>query len=129
MADSDKQPHFQHKRAAIDANKGRADVKRKKTAPVVAPAATKPASKPSRWRVVRIRRRGGAVVQDCDVYIGRNCFMGGWKLSQSKWHNPFPAKNGDNQTAVDKFRAYILKQPELMAALPELKGKVVVIPP
>lgn len=26
-------------------------------------------------RVVRLRRSGGAVVQDCDVYIGRACFM------------------------------------------------------
>ena len=23
------------------------------------------------------------------VYIGRNLYMAGWKLKESKWHNPF----------------------------------------
>ncbi len=35
--------------------------------------------------VVRIRRYKGEIVQDCDVYIGRNMFMGGWQLRQSIW--------------------------------------------
>jgi hypothetical protein len=39
--------------------------------------------------VVHMKRAGGKVVQDCDVYIGRRMTMGGWNLPQSKWHNPF----------------------------------------
>ena len=35
--------------------------------------------------VVRIRRKGDRVVQDCDIYIGRAWTMGGWNLSRSKW--------------------------------------------
>ena len=42
--------------------------------------------------VVRIRMERGVVVQDCEVYIGRACNMGGWRLRQSKWANPFTLK-------------------------------------
>jgi hypothetical protein len=49
-----------------------------------------------------------------DLYIGH----------PSKWANPFYKVVG-----IDRVRAYrewLLKQPELMAALPELDGKVLV---
>lgn len=50
-----------------------------------------------------------------DVYIGR----------PSKWGNPFVlGKDGDRTTVIVKFEAYIRDNAELMAALPELKGKV-----
>lgn len=39
-------------------------------------------------RVVRIRRKGGVVVQDCDVYIGRRMTQGGWNLKDSMFMNP-----------------------------------------
>lgn len=39
--------------------------------------------------IVHLKRSNGVVVQDCDVYIGRACNMGGWRLSQSKWYNPY----------------------------------------
>ena len=47
---------------------------------------------------VRVRIRGGKVVQDCDVYVGRSCTMGGWskvekvKKGNKKWKNPFNPK-------------------------------------
>lgn len=48
------------------------------------------------------------------VYVGR----------PSKWGNPFQiGKDGDRDQVVRKYRAYIEGQPELLAALPELKGK------
>lgn len=76
-------------------------------------------------QVVRIRRVGGRVVQGCDVYIGRECKEGGWDLAQSKWHNPFRAPyGGDKKVVVAQFEEYLMKQPELLKALPELKGKV-----
>lgn len=76
--------------------------------------------------VVRIRRTGGEVVQDCDIYIGRAMYMGGWKLPKSKWANPFTVKECGNSStvAVQKYRAWLLQQPELLKQLPELKGKV-----
>lgn len=77
-----------------------------------------------RTRVVRMRRKGGKVVQDCDVYVGRRCTMGGWNLPESKWHNPFVARDRDRSVAAAQYREWIQKQPELMAALGELKGKV-----
>lgn len=57
-----------------------------------------------------------------DVYIGR----------PSKWGNPYSHKDGTlalyktdtREEAVDKYRDYILSRPDLLAALIELKGKV-----
>lgn len=75
--------------------------------------------------LVRIRRQGGVVVQDCDVYIGRRVERGGWDLAASKWANPFSvAAVGSAEEAVRRYRAYLVGRPELLAALPELKGKV-----
>jgi hypothetical protein len=50
-----------------------------------------------------------------EVYIGR----------PSKWGNPFEiGKNGTRQQVIEKYRAWILSQPQLIAALGELRGKV-----
>jgi hypothetical protein len=74
--------------------------------------------------VVRLRRKGGVVVQDCDVYIGRRCTLGGWSLPASKWANPFTvAECGTAAKAARRYREWITTQPALMAALPELRGK------
>ena len=56
-----------------------------------------------------------------DVYIGR----------PSKWGNPFSHKQGtqaqfvvaSRDAAIAAYREWILHQPELLAALPELKGQ------
>jgi hypothetical protein len=75
-------------------------------------------------RVVRLRRKGGVVVQDCDVYIGRECKTGGWNLPRSKWANPFTIRSeGSSEAAVARYRAYVLASPTLMASLDELRGK------
>jgi len=50
-----------------------------------------------------------------DVYIGR----------PSQWGNPFViGKHGSRKDVIEKYRRWLLKQPELLAKLPELKGKV-----
>ena len=50
-----------------------------------------------------------------DVYIGRG----------SKWGNPFRiGEDGDRQEVIDKYEQWIKTQLQLMAALPELHGKV-----
>jgi Domain of unknown function (DUF4326) len=58
----------------------------------------------------------------CDVYIGRKHprFPEG-----SKWANPFRIdKDGTRDEVIAKYEAWLLTQPELVAALPELRGKV-----
>jgi hypothetical protein len=51
-----------------------------------------------------------------DVYIGR----------PSKWGNPFViGRDGNRERVIEKYRAYVLATPALLAAVkPELKGKV-----
>lgn len=49
-----------------------------------------------------------------DVYVGR----------PSKWGNPFViGKEGTREQVIEKYRQWLLGQPDLIAALPELKGK------
>lgn len=50
-----------------------------------------------------------------DVYIGR----------PSKWGNPFSiGEDGNRGQVIEKYRKWIKQQPELMASLRELEGKV-----
>jgi Domain of unknown function (DUF4326) len=54
------------------------------------------------------------------VYVGRG---GRWGPG-SKWGNPFKhGRDGSRDEVVEKYRAWIVQQPELMAALHELRGK------
>lgn len=73
--------------------------------------------------VVRIKRRNGEIVQDCDVYIGRAVNRGGWKLKASKWKNPFSVKKYGREGAIEKYREYVLNNTSLMNSLHELQGK------
>lgn len=79
-------------------------------------------------KVVRIRRKGGVVVQDCDVYIGRQMTQGGWNLPTSEWANPI--KIGPNMTRADVVSAYedvllgkIRADPTTVDRLHALRGK------
>jgi hypothetical protein len=48
------------------------------------------------------------------VYVGRG----------SKWGNPFEiGRDRTRDEVIEKYRAWIVTQPRLMAALPELRGK------
>lgn len=74
-------------------------------------------------RLVRIRRNKDGIIQDCDLYIGRAINYGGWKLSQSKWHNPFTIKKyGSVANVCELYLEYIIKS-NLFHDIPELKGK------
>ena len=77
----------------------------------------------SSTRVVKLKRQNGKVVQGCDVYIGRECYMGGWKLPRSIWHNPFSVKNYGLQNALNMYEQYLCNSPELMGQLYTLQGK------
>lgn len=76
-------------------------------------------------RVVKLKRVKNKIVQDCDVYIGRACYMGGWSLPASKWQNPFKLTdfNNDRNLVLKMYRSYVLESPTLMKDLHELRGK------
>jgi hypothetical protein len=75
--------------------------------------------------VVRLRIKAKKIVQGCDEYIGRRCFMGGWRLQQSDFHNPFMAKEeGGRQQCAEKYKAYLRSNANLLRKLPSLRGKV-----
>lgn len=55
-----------------------------------------------------------------DVYIGRAARG----LPGSKWANPFRiGRDGDRDAVIAKYEAWIATRPELLGALPELRGK------
>ena len=79
---------------------------------------------PSLPTVVHLRRSKGKIVQDCDIYIGRACNMGGWRLNQSKWHNPYSVKQYGRDGALDRYKTYIeSNENNLLNDLHELAGK------
>lgn len=60
------------------------------------------------------------VKQGCDVYIGRD-FRGYKDLG---WGNPFKLTSDEDRGAtIARYREWIKTQPDLLARLPELKGK------
>lgn len=67
------------------------------------------------WEHALYERRG----YEC-VYIGRK-----WRgRPESKWHNPYHiGRDGTREEVIAKFETYILTRPDLLAALPELRGK------
>jgi len=65
-------------------------------------------SKEETFKVVHCKK------EKYDVYIGR----------PSKWGNPFfIGIDGTRDEVIEKYRAWFLKQPELVSALKELRGK------
>jgi Domain of unknown function (DUF4326) len=58
-----------------------------------------------------------------DVYIGRA--MSSQGFNASKWGNPFKVgRDGTPAEVIAKYEAHLRSRPDLMAALPELRGKV-----
>jgi len=65
-------------------------------------------------KVLNARQVGKGPVLD-RVYVGR----------PSKWGNPFViGRDSSRDEVIAKYRAWIVRQPALMAALPELRGKI-----
>ncbi len=81
-------------------------------------------TKITKTKIVRIRRKNGKIIQNCDVYIGRACYQGGWKLPKSKWANPYKVSKCESaEEACRKYRVYLLNEPALVVSLSELCGK------
>lgn len=58
-----------------------------------------------------------------DIYIGRFHTGEHGFYPKSEWHNPYQEADFGREQAVELYRKYIVKRPELMARLSELKGK------
>lgn len=68
----------------------------------------------SRPKIVHCKR------ENYDIYIGRK----NGDLPQSKWANPLViGKDGTREEVIARYESWIKTQPDLMSALPELKGK------
>jgi hypothetical protein len=58
------------------------------------------------------------------VYVGRAMHRGGWHLAASPLANPFRlGRDGTREEIVAAYREYILGRPDLLARLPDLRGR------
>lgn len=59
-----------------------------------------------------------------DVYIGTFHTSSEYGFfAKSKWHNPYKEAEYGKTTAMEVYRRYVVKQSDLVAELPSLKGK------
>lgn len=63
-------------------------------------------------KVVKLRIKGGVIVQGCDVYCGRKRgLQGGWQQiihAASDWENPYkPGQDGTLDEVIVKYEIYI----------------------
>ena len=75
-----------------------------------------------------MKKTSGALVQDCDVYIGRRVQNGAWDLRKSIWSNPHFPKGGTEADYVEVCRLYeesLRSNLELCAKIcPTFEGKL-----
>lgn len=65
--------------------------------------------------VINLSGRRGLLTDASYVYTGR----------PSKWGNPYHiGRDGTREDVITRYKAWVQSQPALIAALPELKGKV-----
>jgi hypothetical protein len=58
------------------------------------------------------------------VYVGRPMHRGGWQLAGSPLANPFRlGPDGDRDEILAKYRDHLLGRDDLLALLPELRGR------
>nr|WQM87146.1 GTP-binding domain [Marseillevirus cajuinensis] len=70
---------------------------------------------------VKIQRKNGEVIKDCDVWIGRRCTMGGWSLPHSIWANPFKLSQMSREECLEKYESYAREK--LWEHLGQISGK------
>jgi len=72
-------------------------------------------------KLINMKGRRG-IVPPGAIYIGRQ--MRFLRLPRSKWANPFKiGRDGTRTEVITIYRDHLLSRPELIAALPELRGK------
>jgi hypothetical protein len=74
--------------------------------------------------VVNLKGHRGDPEFDDVVYVGRAMHRGGWHLQASPLANPFRlGPDGSREDVITRYRAYLLGRPELLALLPDLRGR------
>jgi hypothetical protein len=57
-------------------------------------------------------------------YVGRAMHRGGWHLEGSPLASPYrPGPDGTREEVLAKYREYLLSRPDLLALLPDLRGR------
>ncbi len=71
-----------------------------------------------------IKYKRGLVMDDSHVYIGRRFAL---FKNDSKWANPYVIGiDGTREECIEKYRNYLISRPDLMAAISELKDKILI---
>ena len=73
--------------------------------------------------VVRLKRIGGEVYQDCDVYIGPKMQNASWSFQESPWVNFFHYATNDRRKNLELYENYVRNSPALCSKLYSLRGK------
>ena len=74
--------------------------------------------------VVNLKGHRGDPDYDDVVYVGRAMHRGGWHLAASPLASPFrPGPDGSRAEVVARYREYLLSRPDLLALLPDLRGR------
>ena len=74
--------------------------------------------------VVNLKKQGGNIIQNCNVYIGNAIRNSSWDLEESKWCDPFHEQwDLSVKERRKKYGDYVTSKPELMQSLSELRGK------
>ena len=75
--------------------------------------------------VVHLKKQGGNIIQNCNIYIGNAVKNSSWDLEESKWCDPFHQRwDLTLKERHKKYRGYVTSKPELMRSLSELRGKM-----
>lgn len=80
-------------------------------------------------QIINLSGRKERQVPDGAIYVGGPVNRGGWHLPATKWANPYKIdrrqkkRDGTRDEVVTKYHARLLERPDLIAALPELRGK------
>jgi Domain of unknown function (DUF4326) len=74
--------------------------------------------------VVNLKGHRGDTSLGDVVYVGRAVRRGGWHLDRSPYANPFrPGPDGTREQVIDRYREWLTGRPDLLARLPELRGR------
>jgi hypothetical protein len=72
--------------------------------------------------ISNLHGRGGVV--PAGAVFGGRLYRGPWRLPASKWRNGYKiGRDGSRDEVIAQYRDWLQRQPELMAALSELRGK------
>ena len=75
-------------------------------------------------KVVNLSGRKPRALRTGEAYIGGHLATHGWHLPESKWANPFKiGHDGAREHVVALYEYFVRSKPDLIAALPELRGK------